>query len=152
MNDFTQKNIGMSLVGVVEMADICQIKLRDACLSPGPGVGAGVGVAMVALADDVAAPAVGCRVVCRGDLQHAEPVDTGDGWAFMLNATWAYVEPRDQLEGFLAEAVDILDAMLLRAATIREMFDETDAEHDRLSELVFRLAGAHVAAVATDDE
>lgn len=91
MNDFTKQNIGMSLVGTVDMSDGHQIFLSHACLSPGEGVGAAVGVAKVALADGVAFPVDGRRIVCRGDLQHAEPVDTGGG-AHMVDARWSYLD------------------------------------------------------------
>ena len=149
MNDFTKQNLHMSLVGVVDCGDRDLI-LSDACLSPGPGVGVAVGVAKVELADGVAAPTAGCRVVFRGDLRHAESLADGGG-AYMVDATWEYVEPRDQMEGFLAEAVDILDAIILRAAMVREMFTENDAEHDLLSRLIHQLAAAHVAALPDKD-
>lgn len=150
MNDFMKQNIGMSLVGVVDGGNDEQIGVYDACLSPGEGVGAAVGFAKVSLADGLANPAAGSRVVFRGDLRYAQPLADGGG-CVMVNATWEYVRPFDQFAGFMAEAVDILDAMILRAATVREMFAETDAEHDLLSRLIHQLAAAHVAALPDND-
>ena len=91
MNDFTKQNLHMSLVGTVEMTDGHQIFLSDACLSPGPGVGVAVGIAKVVPAEGVTFPDDGRRIVCRGELSHAEPIAEGGG-AFMLNGVWSYIE------------------------------------------------------------
>ena len=69
----------------------------------------------------------------------------------MIEATWEYARPFDQFAGFMAEAVDLLDAMILRAAMVREMFTENDIEHDLLSGLIHHLAAAHVAALPDND-
>ena len=131
MNDFTKQNIGMSLVGVVEMSDGHQVFLRNACLSPGEGVGAAVGVAKVALADGIAPPVVGRRIVCRGDLQHAEPLADG-GWAFMLNATWAYLDDHgailDCVLDHIEEAIANL-GLLPETASVDELGRIDEAAH-----------------------
>ena len=131
MNDFTKQNIGMSLVGVVDMSDSCQVFLRDACLSPGPGVGAAVGVAKVALADGVAFPVNGRRIVCRGDLRHAEPLADGGG-AHMADAVWSYLDDHgtilDCVLDHIAEAIADL-GLLPETASVDELGRIDEAAH-----------------------
>lgn len=143
MNDFTLKNLHMSLVGTVDMSDGHQIFLSHACLSPGEGVGVAVGVAKVAPGEGVAFPVDGRRIVCRGDLQHAEPLDTGGG-AHMINARWSYLDDHGTI---LNCVLDHIEAAIANLGLLPETAS-TD-ELDRISEAAHYLT---LALNALSDE
>ena len=137
--EYREHDSSYLLVGRVASVDPANrsILMVDCISSPGVGVGYSLDPTRAFHVDlniDAKLPVVGQRIACH----------QGQGW-------WMDTANDGDLDTFLTSAAGTLDTLLLRASTIRERYDEIDAEHDMLSQLIYRLAAAHVASVPDDD-
>lgn len=111
------------------------IILDNVISTPGEGVGTALepGWYVAPVADGVAMPAVGRTVTAHAD-----------GW-------WLPVSPiAEDVYILLAETSEQLVTLIDRLAGLREQFDESNAEHAHLSDVIHYLAAAHNATGWSD--